>query len=258
MPELVLKLGAGHVVAGAERAVVIHEVFRDEEQRQPLRSRRRIRQAREHHVDDVLRHRVLAVSNKNLRSGDFIAAIARRHGTRPYETQVGACLRLGKLHGARPFAGHELWQIFALQFRRAVRDDGMHARLSEKRIEPVGHVRAVPNLGQRHGQRERKPLPSILARHGHTSPSAGNPLAIGFPEAIRHDDLAIHKPRALLVARAIGRSKLLVRKPRRLFQDRHRGIHVEILEQAAFDKLRESGDMIEREGDVRDRRAIGH
>ena len=81
---------------------------------------------------------------------------------------------------------------------------------------------------------------------------------IGFREAVRHRDFAVHKLRPLLVACPVRGSEFLIRKPRRLFQDRKRGVHVEILEQAALDELRESGDMIEREGDVRDGGAIGH
>ena len=62
----------------------------------------------------------------------------------------------------------------------------------------------------------------------------------------------------MLVACTIGRREFLVGEARCLFQDRHRGVHVEVLEQATLDKLRESGDMIKREGDVRNGRAIGH
>ena len=53
--ELVLQRDAAHVVARPERAVGLDQELRDQEQRDAARAGRRVRRARQHHVDDVRR-----------------------------------------------------------------------------------------------------------------------------------------------------------------------------------------------------------
>ncbi len=88
------------------------------------------------------------------------------------EAQVGARLRLGELHGAGPFAGHELRQVLLLQFRRTMRDNRVHTGLRQQRIEPEGHVGAAPHLEDGHAGPERQALAAMLLRHGHAAPAA--------------------------------------------------------------------------------------
>ena len=80
--ELMLDPGADDVVAFAQRAIVVDEEFRDEKKRDAARPGRRIRQAGEHEVDDVLRHVVFAVGDEDFRAGDAVAAVALRFGPR--------------------------------------------------------------------------------------------------------------------------------------------------------------------------------
>ena len=61
-------LGADDVVALAERAVGVDEELRHDEERDALRAFGRIGQTREHEVDDVLGHVVLAERDEDLRA----------------------------------------------------------------------------------------------------------------------------------------------------------------------------------------------
>ena len=55
-------------------------------------------------MDDVLGQVVLAGADEDLGAGDAEAAVVRRHGPGADQAEVGAALRLGQAHGARPRA----------------------------------------------------------------------------------------------------------------------------------------------------------
>jgi hypothetical protein len=112
--ELVLQAGADDVVAGAERAVLVDEVLRDQEQRDAARAGRCIGQARQHEMDNVVDHLVVAIGDEDLGAEDAIGPVGLRLGAGPELTEIGAGMRLREIHGAGPFAGHHLGQVDAL------------------------------------------------------------------------------------------------------------------------------------------------
>ena len=76
--ELVLDAAAAHVVARAQRAVGVDQKLRHQEQRDAARAGRRIGQARQHEMDDVVGQIVLAIGDEDLRAGDAVGAVAGR------------------------------------------------------------------------------------------------------------------------------------------------------------------------------------
>ena len=76
---------AVHVVARAERAVGVHQELRHDEQRDALHAFGRVRRAREHEVDDVLGHVVLAVGDEDLGAEELVGAVALRLGARAHQ-----------------------------------------------------------------------------------------------------------------------------------------------------------------------------
>ncbi len=103
-PELVFNRYAMHVVASAERAVFIGEEFGYQEERNALHAVGRVGRARQHEMDDVLRHVVLAVRDENLRAEHLERAVALRLGARANQREIGARLRFGEIHRAGPLA----------------------------------------------------------------------------------------------------------------------------------------------------------
>ncbi len=98
--KLVLDGVGAHIVARAERTVRIDQELRDEEQRNALGAGRRIRQPRQHEVDDIVGEIVLAIGDEDLLSADAIAAVAaharrwramRPHRSRPAARSVAWC-----------------------------------------------------------------------------------------------------------------------------------------------------------------------
>ena len=111
---LVLDATAVQPVTRADRGVLAasggHEL-RHDEQRDSFRPVRRVRQARQHEVHDVLRHVVFAGGNKDLLSGQPIAAVGLRLGFRAQHAEIGSAVRLGEAHRAGPLSRGELRQI---------------------------------------------------------------------------------------------------------------------------------------------------
>ena len=115
MPSLCSMRHAVHVVALAERAVRVDQELRHDEQRDALHAFGRVRRAREHQVDDVLGHVVLAVGDEDLLCRRSCSAVALRLGARAHQREVGAGLRLGQVHRAGPLARDHLRQVRRLQ-----------------------------------------------------------------------------------------------------------------------------------------------
>ena len=113
-------LGAAQVVARAERAVGVDEEFRREKQREAARAGRRVGQAREHEMDDVLGHVVLAVGDEDLLAEQAIGSVLGALGPGPDRVEVGAGLRLGQVHRPGPPAADHRGEIGVEQLARAV------------------------------------------------------------------------------------------------------------------------------------------
>ena len=75
MPSLCSSPGAGHVVARAQRAVLVDEELGHQEQRDAARAGRRIGQAGQHEMDDVVGHLVVAVGDEDLGAEDAVGAV---------------------------------------------------------------------------------------------------------------------------------------------------------------------------------------
>ncbi len=147
MPILCSMAGADHAIARAGAALVVGQEFRHQEQADALHAGRRVRQAGEHQVDDVLRQVVLARGDEDLAAGDAVAcpsgcgaAFVR---SRPRSVPQCASVRH---HRAGPGAGHHLRQIALLQrvaamaqdrLARAMRQPGIQA---ERRVGGGDHL----------------------------------------------------------------------------------------------------------------------
>ena len=99
------------------------------------------RRARQHQVDDVVRHVVFAVGDEYLGAEQLICgcAILLRHRPRAHQRQIGPGLRFGQVHGAGPFAVDHFRQVSGFL-----------------RIAAGGHQRFDHAIGQQRAQRERQ------------------------------------------------------------------------------------------------------
>ncbi|MCY1218066.1 hypothetical protein D9M72_300000 [compost metagenome] len=198
--ELVFDRHALHVVARTQRAVAVDQELRHHEQRDALDPLGRTRGTRQHQVDNVVRHVMLAVGNEDLGAEHLVAAVSLRLGAGAQQRQVGAGLRLGQIHGAGPLAGDQARQEALLQFVRASGEQrfdravGKHGAQRERQVGRVHHfhARRADQLGQA--------LATKLDRVHDALPAALAELAERFREAGGGPDFAVVPAAGLLVA----------------------------------------------------------
>ncbi|ABA48670.1 hypothetical protein BURPS1710b_0856 [Burkholderia pseudomallei 1710b] len=207
---LVLDRAALHAVALARLTRCVGHELRHDEQRNALRALRRVRQAREHEVNDVLREIVFAARDEDLGAADRIRAVAVRLGLRAQDAEIGAAVRLGQAHRARPFARYELRQIELLQLGRAVRVQALVCAVRQARIHRPRLVRRVQHFIQRVVDERGQALAAVIGIAAERGPARVDVLLVRFLEARRrlHDAVADIRA-ALAVADLVEREKHL-------------------------------------------------
>ena len=223
--ELVLDRHRDDVVALAGRAVGIQAVLRHDEQRDALRPLRRIGQAREHEVDDVLGHGVVAPGDVDLRAADQVM-VALRFGAGRERGQVGTRLRLGQAHGPGPLAAHELLEVGLLEFLGGVAVHREDRALGELRAQRERHVRRGPHLVAGERNRLRESLAAELRVRGDAGPASLGELPVGSGELLRHLHRLVHHLDALPVAQPVDRREHAGRELRRLVEHGIDGVTV--------------------------------
>ena len=256
--ELVLDSRAAHVVARAGRAVRPDQELRRQKQREAARAGRRVGQARQHEMDDVVGHVVFAVGDEYLLAEDSIAPVRPAFGARLHRAEVRAGLRLGQVHRAGPFSGDQLAEIDAAQVIAAVGGKRADRAFAEQRTERKAHRRAVPQFGAGGVDGVRQAHAAIFRRPRDARPAARRPCAIGLAKARRRRDVAIFVARAAQIADPVERRDHIGGEPPGFRDHRGGGRRVEFAEQPLADRLVEAGDMGQRKQDVGDGRAIGH
>ncbi len=217
--ELVFEAGADDVVARTGRAVGIQQKLRHEEERDALGAGGCVRQAGQHHVDDVAGHLVLAVGDEDLGAEQAIRAVALRHGLGLHRGEIGTGLRLGEVHRAGPLAGDHFRQVGGFQRVRAVGMQRVDRALGQQRAQAERQVRRVPDLAGRHRHHAGQALAAEFFRTGQRTPAAFGELAVGFLPAGRRVDLAVDQFGGGLVADLVQRVEHLGAKFSRLLDD---------------------------------------
>ena len=240
--QLFLDADAFDVVALAERTVVVDQELRHQEQRDALGARRRIRQARQHQMDDVLGEVVLAVGDEDLGAGNLVGAVALGLRLGAQGREVRPRLGLGQVHGAHPLAARHLVQVFILQLAGPVGDHRLDRALGQQRADAEGGIGRVPKLLHREAHGDRQALAAEFRLAGQGAPAAGDPVGIGLLPARRRRHLMVLKLGAVLVADLVQRRQDFLGELAGLAQDRIHQVVAEIGERAALDQLIEAGN----------------
>ncbi len=202
----------------ARRTVGVGDELGHQQQADALHAGRRIRQARQHQVHDVLAHVMLAAGDEDLAAADPEAAVRLRFCLGAQQRQVGTGLGLSQAHGAAPLAADQLRQIGILQFVAAVLVQRQHRTFGQAGVNAKRQRRRHQHFVEIAGHQLRKALAAVFARPGHARPAVIDVLLVGLDEALRGFHLAVFQGHAFLVAVAIERGNLAAGVARRLFQ----------------------------------------
>jgi hypothetical protein len=202
--ELVFKRHAAQIVALARLAVGTDQELRHDEQRDAAHTGRRIGGARQDQVHDVVGHVVLAVGDEDLLACHQVVVVLL-HRPALELAEIRACLRLGEVHGPRPFARDHLGQEGRFLVGRAMVMDGVDGALVQEQHQAEAHVGRLPHLLHRGRKQPRHSLTAELGIEGQRVPAAADELLVDPGEARRRPHHAVLQLGADLVAVAVER-----------------------------------------------------
>ncbi|MPM13169.1 hypothetical protein SDC9_59524 [bioreactor metagenome] len=208
---LLLDLADRDRVARAERAVVVDQELRHNEERDPLGALAAAGRLGQHQMDDVLGHVVIARRDEDLLAGDLVGTVVLRLGLGAHHAQIGAAMRLGQVHRAGPLAGHHLRQVFRLLLGGAMGVDRRIGAVRQALIHVEGHVGRDEHLAHGAVQHIGHALAAILRIAVERGPAALLHRLEGGLEALRRAHDAVLEHAALAVAHGVQRRKDLGR-----------------------------------------------
>ena len=197
-------------------------------------------------MHDVLRHVVLAVRDEDLLAADAVV-IPFPHRLGAQQREVGAGLRLGQVHRARPGARHHLVEEGLLQLVAAAEQQRLDRALREQRAERERHVGRGHHLGHRRGDKLGQALPAPLGIQRQAVPAAFDELLVGFLETLGRLHRAVLPLRAFLVARPVQWVEHLCGELGRFLQDGVDGVRRGVLASREFGYLGHPGELIQDE-----------
>ncbi|MCY1418519.1 hypothetical protein D9M71_340800 [compost metagenome] len=255
---LVLDRTAVGRVARAQAAVGIDQELRYQEQRNTFWPGRCVRQLGQYQVDDVFGQVMFAARDEDLGPADLVGTVGLRLGARADDAQVGARMRLGQAHGARPDTGIHVRQVSSLQFFTGVGVDRQASARGQHRIEAERQAGRVDHFFDLRRHDLRHPHAAVSRVAAHANPATFGVGAIGFGKARRGADDARVPMATFFVGAAAQGGNALAGDLACFFQNRFNGIGIDSFGQAG--QLRpEVGNLknfIENEAHIAQRRFV--
>ena len=200
--------------------------FRHQEQRDAATAGGRVRQLRQHQVDDVVGEVVLAGGDEDLGAGDRIAAVFVRLRLRLQQPEVGAAMRLGQAHRAGPAPLDQRPEEHLALPVLAVLDQRIGGAVRQQREVAPGQVGRVDHFLQQGAGGVRHALAAEVRRRDQPAPAAFDEGFVRLAEAGRGGDGAGRRIEAApgFIADLVERRQHRFAEARRLVQ--HRVEHV--------------------------------
>ena len=156
-------------------------------------------------MDDVFRHIVLAVGNKDLLAKELVTAIDLRLGTSAHRSKVRTGARFGEIHRPRPFAGDHFLKVSRFELLRTGKHQRVDSAAGEQGAQRKRMIRRFPHLGNRCRHQNRQALPAPFRIAAQRRPAALGKQFVGFLEALGHRHLTVMEAGTFPVTNAIKR-----------------------------------------------------
>ena len=220
--QLVFKADDLEQVAKTWVTGIIRQEFWHHEQTDAFRPLSPIWQPGEDEVADV-RHKItVAPADEDLLSRNPVTAVLSQFGPCAQRTHIGASLRFGQVHRARPFARDQFWQVERLYCIRGVVFQRLDLTFGEERFDVQGKAGTRHHVIDRNSQGDRQPHAAKGRVGGHTDPTAAGDGTVASCIAGRRDNASVFEPGRFLVARAVEGGEHLAAKTGSFSQD---GVH---------------------------------
>ncbi|MCY1170612.1 hypothetical protein D9M73_106920 [compost metagenome] len=185
-PHLMLDRNDADIVERTRRAIGVQPIFRHQEQGNPLGPGRCPRRAREHEVDDIGGHVMVAKRDIDLGALDAPFAIAERLGLGAQSADIGARLRLGQVHRPGPCTGRQMRQILRLLCGAAMMRQRLDRADRQRGGQRKAHIGAAERIEHRGLDRKGQALPTEFLRHADRAPATLDIILIGLHETLGH------------------------------------------------------------------------
>ena len=209
-----------------------------------------VRHLRDHHVDDVVRHVVIAARDEDLGAGDAVGAVFLRNGLGLHQLQVRAAMRLGEAHGAGPFAGDHLLRDVFLHPGFARRPERGIGGRRQPRIHGEGLVRRHAHFREGEGDDGGQPRAARFHGRAEAVPAVLAIFLEGFLEAGRRAHDAVFQHAAMLVAHLVQGLQHFLAEFRAAFEDRLRHVRRQVAEARHLAALVDFEKLVEQEHEV--------
>ena len=209
-------------------------------------------------MHDVIGHVVVAIGDEDLCALDAIAAVRHPFRAGAQRADIGAGLRLGELHGAGPFARHQLFKIGLLQRVAAVGIERLDRAQRQQRTETERDVGRAPDLGAGGIDRERQALSAKRFGTRHRVPPRGRPAPVGIGPAGGGGHLAGFELDAVFVADPVERGQHVGCELASFLEHGGGDVGIEIAVMPSLDGGLQARAVVEGQQHVVDRRAVGH
>src|SRR5690606_26871366 len=210
---------AGPGVAPGQGTVGLDVDLGTDEQGGAFGALRRVRQAGQHDVDDVVHHVVFAGRNEDFGTGNGIGTVGVRLGLGPQDAQVGTAVRFGQTHGAGPFTADQTGQEGVFLFLGAVLLQGLDGAVAQTGVHAPGPVGSAHHFAHHDAERVGQALATVFHVGRQGRPAAFNILAVGFLETLGSGDHAVVETAAFFVAGTVQRGQLVFAELGAFFHD---------------------------------------
>ena len=199
---------------------------------------------------------MVAGRDEDLRARDLVAAVRLRLGLGAQQAEIGAAMRFGEAHRARPFATDHLGQIGLLEFVRGVALDRGGRAVGEARIEAERHVGRADHLLDQLVDRLGQTLPAPFGIGSERRPATFAELVVSLLEALGRAHHAILVGATLQIARGVDRQQHVLGDLVGLLQHGVEQIGGELLELFQAAEAIVGEQFVEHEAHVPQRRVI--
>ena len=255
-PHFVFNRRTPCIVTRAKSAVLIDQKLRDDEQRNSLDAFRRGGRSRQHEVDDVFRHIVLAVGNEDLLAKELVTAIGLRLGTGAYCGKIRTGTRFSEIHRPRPFASDHFLKVRRFELVGTGKHQRINSAAGEQGAQRKRMICRFPHLGDRCRHQNRQALPAPLRFAAKRRPTALGKQFVGFLEAFGHRHLTVLKAGTFPVANTIKRRQNLLGKSGGFFQNSGYNVRRSLLAPRHLSNPIEFSQLVEHEQHIANRGAV--